>query len=164
MHHSLILGELCLTRTPLLRRGTYYEPVLYLHQESSIQSSSQCHCLSHGFCFILLPHLRTRHIACFDSLLNELWKDPNLFLCKIFLVPAVLIIVSTFGKIIESAQICVLQVVKEAEDADVSDDDVNYPARVYAATELLERHCLGLRELLCQVGQFPMRCGNLDLL
>ena len=44
-----------------------------------------------------------------------------------------------------------MQVVREAEDADVSDDDVNYPARVHAATELLERHCLGLRELLCQV-------------
>ncbi len=44
-----------------------------------------------------------------------------------------------------------MQVVREAEDADVSDDDVNYPARVYAAAELLERHCLGLRELLCQV-------------
>ena len=45
--------------------------------------------------------------------------------------------------------------IKEAEDADVSDDDVNYPARVYAATELLEKHCQGLRELLCQVGMLP---------
>lgn len=43
------------------------------------------------------------------------------------------------------------QAVKDAQDADVSDDDVNYPARAYAAAELLERHCLGLRELLCQV-------------
>ena len=29
-----------------------------------------------------------------------------------------------------------MQVVREAEDADVSDDDVNYPARVYAAAEV----------------------------
>lgn len=50
--------------------------------------------------------------------------------------------------------------IKEAEDADVSDDDVNYPARVYAATELLEKHCQGIRELLCQVGILPDAPSN----
>ena len=47
------------------------------------------------------------------------------------------------------------QVVQEAERADLSDEDGNYPARAYATLDLLERQLLGLRQQLCQVT--PMR-------
>ena len=43
------------------------------------------------------------------------------------------------------------QVVQEAERADLSDEDGNYPARAYATLDLLERQLLGLRQQLCQV-------------
>ena len=46
--------------------------------------------------------------------------------------------------------LCV-QVVREAEDGDISDTDDNYPGRAYAALELLERQMVGLRRQLCQV-------------
>jgi hypothetical protein len=43
------------------------------------------------------------------------------------------------------------QVVQEAERADLSDEEGNYPARAYVTLDLLERQLLGLRQQLCQV-------------
>ncbi len=44
-----------------------------------------------------------------------------------------------------------MQVVQEAERADLSDEEGIYPTRAYATLDLLERQLLGLRQQLCQV-------------